>query len=67
MSQTLRDPSVDVLRRMLDDAQALAQLGGDPVLAPRCSFLVRYISDMLALKDPNGPLTVGRELGRRPG
>jgi hypothetical protein len=46
------DPSAEVLGRMLEDARALAQLEDDPVLAPRCSLLIAFLSDTLALKDP---------------
>jgi hypothetical protein len=46
------DPAAEVLGRMLEDARALARLEDDPVLAPRCSLLIAFLSDTLALKAP---------------
>lgn len=48
--------TVEILRRMFEDAKQLAAHRNDPVLEGRAGFLVAYLHDILRLKDPFGTI-----------
>lgn len=50
------DPTLPILRRLLDDAKELHEHRDDPVVEGRSAFLIAYVHDMLRLKDPFGTI-----------